>query len=202
MFRLLSLLRKLSSLSSEKKITINSLKYPERHENTPCNAEVTTSCLLYQNTFMAIPALSDWWKPEASNLIKFLLMLPLAKRPQQFLHCSNSLSSSLSKDLGQEREKGEEQWQRQSFPWMIWEHVSIVSLKTSSLSLAQGEKSQGANQLERSSAEKQLRIPGQHQAECEPATQTCSKEGQWHPGLHRKSISSRLKVLISAMFGW
>lgn len=57
MFWLLSLLR-LSSPTSSEKITINSLKHPERHENTPCNSGVTTSCLLYQNTFMARPAIN------------------------------------------------------------------------------------------------------------------------------------------------
>lgn len=115
LFWLFSLFRLPSPPPSEK-ITINSLKHPERHENTPCNLEVTTSCLLYQNIFMAIPALSDWWKLEASNVVKFFLMLPLAKRPQQFLHCSILSPSLWAKALGSKEEGVRSSNQSNPFP--------------------------------------------------------------------------------------
>lgn len=57
----------------------------------------------------------------------------------------------------------------------------------------------GANQLERSSAEKQLRIPGQHQDKHEPAMRPCSGDGQHHSGLHWKSIASRSREVISPL---
>lgn len=92
------------------KITINSLKFPESHEIPPSNSEVTAAVSFDQDTFMVTPTISQCWKLEASNAVKFLLKFPLAKRQQQFLHCSVLFPSLQVRALDRkEKERGREQ---------------------------------------------------------------------------------------------
>ena len=58
----------------------------------------------------------------------------------------------------------------------------------------------GAELLERSSVEKGPGCPGGKQVCHEPAVRPCGQEGQWYPGVHKKSTDSRLREVILPLY--